>query len=82
MPPEAADFMEAVAAGGPDGIALDQARDLVTAFMRLGTWTPRSSTTTSAKTDKDAATKTASASAPKPKEPAGSQDDLFPDDRP
>ena len=41
MPPEAADFMEAVARGGEDGVALEQARDLVTAFMRLGTWTPK-----------------------------------------
>lgn len=38
MPPEAAGFMEAVAA---ETIPLDQARDLVTAFMRLGTWAPK-----------------------------------------
>lgn len=38
MPPEAADFMEAVAA---ETIPLAQARDLVTAFMRLGTWKPK-----------------------------------------
>ncbi len=38
MPPEAADFMEAVAS---ESIPLGQARDLVTAFMRLGTWKPK-----------------------------------------
>lgn len=43
MPPEAADFMEAVASGL---IPIAQARDLVTAFMRLGTWTPKADRST------------------------------------
>ena len=41
MPPEAAEFMEAVASWGDDQQKLALARDLVTAFMRLGTWTPK-----------------------------------------
>lgn len=48
MPPEAADFMEAVASGT---IPITQARDLVTAFMRLGTWTPRADRATTPKAD-------------------------------
>ncbi len=39
LPPEAGAFMEAVAA---ETIALGDAQNLVTAFMRLGTWTPKS----------------------------------------
>lgn len=70
MPPEAGPFMEAVASGA---VGRDQARDLITAFMRLGTWTPKP----------DAAagppTPTPATAAPTAL-PAGPQDDLFPDD--
>ena len=69
MPPDAGLFMEHVASGA---LGLGQARDLTTAFMRLGTWTPKP----------DASTPDAATPAPTrtPPVPAGPQDDLFPDD--
>lgn len=76
IPAEAASFMEAVASGTVD---LQQARDLVTAFMRLSTYSRRSGSdhgpeTTSA--DEPLADMTAEDDAP-----ADSQAHLFPDDR-
>lgn len=70
MPSEAGAFMEAVASGDVD---LEQARDLVTAFMRLSTYERNTDTTGGADGE------TAVATSAKPT--ASSQDDLFPDDR-
>lgn len=64
LPPEAAPFMEAVAS---DDIDLDDARSLVTAFMRLSTYKP-----------KEEASSNTDGSDPEPTRP---QVDLFPDDR-
>ena len=41
LPPESAPFMEAVAS---ESITIDDARSLVTAFMRLSTWKPKNET--------------------------------------
>ena len=72
MPPEAGDFMEAVASGEIDR---EQARDLVTAFMRLGTWPSKSAP---AKDDsKPEATDDKPSTVP---EPTGPENDLSPDD--
>ena len=51
IPPEATEFMEAVASWGNDREKLALARDLVTAFMRLGTWTPKNGRTPMSNSD-------------------------------
>ena len=70
MPSEAGAFMEAVASGDVD---LEQARDLVTAFMRLSTYERNTNTANGADGE------TADATSAEPT--ASSQDDLSPLDR-
>ncbi len=77
MPSEAGPFMEAVATGdAAGGIALGQARDLVTAFMRLSTY-DRSASAASSAADKP----TPPSAAGKPTPAPTANADLFPDDR-
>ena len=75
MPSEAGDFMEAVASGTIDR---EQARDLVTAFMRLSTWAPASSPATDAETEDEP--ETTDDETPTAPAPNGPENDLFPDD--
>lgn len=54
LPPEAGLFMETVASWGKDQEKLAIARDLVTAFMRLSTWKPKTDRPTSPEPTTDA----------------------------
>ncbi|MEM1044341.1 MAG: hypothetical protein AAGI91_17165 [Bacteroidota bacterium] len=75
MPAKAGAFMEAVASWGDDQQKLAQARDLVTAFMRLSTY----DSSTSAPAGDEA--RQPDGDAPETAPEASSQNDLFPDDR-
>ena len=81
MPPEAAPFMEAVAVGdGEGGIPIGQARDLVTAFMRLGTWTTKRDPGDDSAGEASNSSSNADAPAESSASP-GDQSHLFPGDR-